>query len=156
MTRRRSSTDRWAPSPIVVTKGLVAHVPIHRDDECELGYGPRDGDPVGVPAPCARLVAGYWCACGSGFASFETDEPVSRARVEAVPDGDWRGHIQCNGDVVEPGVRWPTETDRRALQLQVEALPVGTVVERFGTGIALRFGDAVRSEPWAVVADYPF
>jgi hypothetical protein len=158
VTRRRRTLDGWADKPpMVVTKRLVAHRPPDPSDELGVRYGPRDGDPVGVPAPCARLIVGYWCSCGSGFASLGSHEPISRARVEEAPDGEWRGYVDSYGGSLEPGVRWPTESDRRYLQEVVEALPVGTVVERFGTGIAPRFGDPdPRAQPWISAGDYSF
>lgn len=156
MTRPRAPRA-WAAQPaLLVTKRLVAHRPPDPEDDLGIHYGPLDGDPVGVPAPCARLVAGYWCSCGSGFASIAEHEQVSRARVEAASDGEWRGYVDSSGGYLEPGGRRPVESDRRDLQAQVEALPIGTVVERFGTGIAPRFGDSVRIEPWAIDADFPF
>jgi hypothetical protein len=141
---------------MVVTKRLVAHVPPDPEDELGVHYGPKDGDPVGVPAPCARLVAGYWCSCGSGFASIEGHEQTSRARVEAAPEGEWRGFVDSSGGYLEPGVRWPVESDRRDLQEQVEALPIGTVVERYGTGIARRFTDPMPVAPAWALDDSPF
>lgn len=156
MSRTRALRGWVDQPPMVVTKRLVAHRPPDPEDELGIHYGPRDGDAVGVPAPCARLVAGYWCNCGSGFASLAEHEQISRARVEAAPDGEWRGYVDSYGGSIEPGVRWPVESDRRDLQLQLEALPIGTVVERFGIGIAPRFGEAVRIEPQALDADFPF
>jgi hypothetical protein len=159
VTRRRGSTTtgpRPAHPSMVITKQLVAHRPPDPEDELGIHYGPQDGDPVGVPAPCARLIAGYWCACGSGFASIAGHDQISRARVEEAPDGDWRGYVDSFGGYFEPGGRWPIESDRRDLQAQVESLPLGTVVERFGTGIAPRFGDSVLMDPYSIDSEFPF
>ncbi len=156
MTRRGALRGGVGQPVTIVTKRLVAHRPPDPEDELGIHYGPQDGDPVGVPAPCARLEAGYWCSCGSGFASIVEHQEISRARVEAAPDGEWRGYVDSSGGYLEPGGRWPVESDRRDLQAQVEALPIGTVVERFGTGIAPRFGGSVRIEPWSIDAEFPF
>lgn len=160
MSARRSSrpsVSGWAARPpMVVTKRLVAHRPPDPEDDLGIHYGPQDGDPVGVPAPCARLIAGYWCSCGSGFASITGHESISRARVEHAPDGEWRGYVDSFGGYLEPGVRWPVESDRRDLQEAVEVLPIGTVVERHGTGIAPRFGDPVAFETYPYSVGDPF
>ena len=135
----RPSAPAGVGDRLVVTKRLVAHRPWDPDDVPGIDWGPVDGEPVGVPAPCARVVAGYWCSCGSGFQSLAGCESISRARVERAPDGDWRGWADGWSGFLEPGPRWPTAADRRRLQAEVEALPIGTVVERHGAGIAPRF-----------------
>ncbi len=138
MTGRRRAVD---PGPVAITKRLVAHV--HEQPESfGVAYGPRDGEPVAVPAPCARLVAGYWCACGSGFTAETTQEQTFRARVVAAPDGAWRGYVDDDYDGeywIERPVHRPGGADRRALQQAVENLELGTVVERFGAGVAPAF-----------------
>lgn len=137
-TRRRRASD-----PLVVTKRLVAHVTEGRPESFGVPYGPADGDAVGVPAPCARLLAGYWCGCGSGFASTTTGEETFRARVVAADDGVWRGWVDDGFDSdgwMERPVHRPGDADRRALQQAVEALEIGTVVERLGAFVAPAFG----------------
>ena len=136
--------------PLVITKRLVAHVDA-RGESFGVPYGPADGDAVAVPAPCARLVAGYWCACGSGFVCARTGEETVRARVVAAADGVWRGYVDDDFDSdgwLEPWAHRLGRADRRELQRIVESLDVGTVVERRGVGVAPAFGWSSPPPPW--------
>lgn len=147
MTARR----RRQPEPLAITKRLVAHVTA-RPESFGVPYGPEDGAQVAVPAPCARLIAGYWCACGSGFVSPTTREETFRARVVDADDGLWRGYVDDEYDSdgwMEQPVHRPGDADRQELQRSVEALEVGTVVERRGAGVAPAFGwTPVRYRPY--------
>lgn len=150
---RRGPSDRWA---LGSSKRLVAHRPPMEHD---AGWGPQDGEPVGVPSPCARLVAGYWCSCGAGFLGLESHEQTSRARVERDPTGAGTRFLDSREGFAEPRIPWPTRTDRRLLQDAIEELPIGTIVERHGDGIAVAFGDAhglPTAEDLAAYGDEPW
>lgn len=121
------------------TKRLVAHY--------EWGWqrqrGIHDGDPVAPCAPCPRLRAGYWCAdCGEGFGR-DHDDPnefigVQQARIEVSPNGAGTRYLEDEHSYSYHGGA-ATSEEAHALQQQIQALPVGTIVERFGLGIAPRF-----------------
>lgn len=132
-----------ATPPLLITKRLVAHLPYSWQ---RWGSGPRDGDPVGVPVPCSRVRAGYWCDCTEGSSRDHEDAdagPTSQARVEPAPLGQALGYVDTSSAFLGPhGSASPD--DESALQRQIEALPVGTVVERMGTGIAIQFVEAPR------------
>lgn len=102
---------------------------------------PVDGDVVGIPTPCARLRAGYWCTCGGSFRSVRGGVPMTRARVEVVdvPDDEVDGVEFIEGSDGDELVPVPTSGDRQALRLLLDALPPGTVVERNGLGFAPLF-----------------
>lgn len=132
---------------IVPTKHLVAHRPdvgAAFEAGSALAYGPDDGEAVDLPAPCDRLRAGFWCSCGGSFISAATWEVVHFARVVALGGGDAPRYI----DDRENGYEWPvpgsTGQDREALLACVEALPIGTVVERHGLTLAPRFDPSSR------------
>ena len=154
---RRARAASRPPVAVGVTKRLVAHMPYRWQ---RSGPGPRDGDPVGLPVPCARLRAGYWCECSSGFGRhFEEAEAgwTPQARVEPAPLGTAIGYLEASHPFLGVAHGLATSEDEHALQQQIESLPVGTVVERFGTGIAPRFGDPdPREQPWLSAGDVSF
>ncbi len=148
MTRRTVHGPRW---DLGWSKRLVAHRP---PEDHGAQWGPQDGEPVGVPSPCARLVAGYWCSCGAGFTGLDSHERTSRARVGTDPTGAGVRFVDSREGFAEPSIPWPTRTDRRLLQDAVEELPVGTVVERRGDGIAVAFPEP-HELPTAAFLDEP-
>lgn len=102
---------------------------------------PEDGDVVGIPTPCARLRAGYWCTCGGSFRSVRGHIPMTRARVAivSVPEDEVDAVEFIDGPPSDPLVPPPTSGDRLALALLLDALPEGTIVERNGIGFAPLF-----------------
>ena len=148
MTRRTPDE----PKP---TKRLVAHVEPD-PHEGDGRYGPRDGEAVSVPTSCTRLMAGYWCSCGSGFLGDERQEHARRARVETIGSGDRATrYVGDPEELGERGLPWPTRSDQSDLQESIERLPVGTVVERHGIGIGVAFDDSVR-QPSSLYDGYRF
>jgi hypothetical protein len=127
-------------TPVEARKRLVAHVP-WEDGESGPVYGPHDGDPVDLPAPCVRLLAGYWCPCGGSFIGSSTWEAVHFARVAAIDGASSSGYIDDREGGYEARVLHPSVEAQALLAQQIEELPLGAVVERRGVGIALRFGD---------------
>lgn len=150
---RRARAATRPPFPVAVTKRLVAHMPYRWQQH---GPGPRDGDPVGLPVPCARLRAGYWCECSSGFGRhFEEAEAgrTPQARIEPAPIGTTIGYLEDAHPFLGVPHGQVTPEDERALQLQIEALPVGAVVERFGIGIAPGFDELRGSASTSIARD---
>ena len=124
--RRQDGNDR---PPLILTKRLVVHRPRVVDLDLPVGrdHGPDNGDPVWLAAPCARLRAGYLCECGFGFeyADGRPEEAATTYREEEWVLSDRHGRVD--------------EVEAAALAEQIERIPVGTIVERRGLGIAPLF-----------------
>jgi hypothetical protein len=121
-------------------KTLVAVVEIEDGEDLFEGPSePRDGEPVGLPEPCARLRAGYWCSCGGSFRTVRHRLEVQRARVELMPESE-QPSVPFLGDYwSDPDVPPITHRDHREVDERLAGLSVGTIVERHGTTFRERF-----------------
>jgi hypothetical protein len=139
MTRRQPARpDRH---PLLVTKRLVVHRPRLGDPEPPFDRRnlPSDGDPVWLAAPCRRLRAGYLCECGFGF-EFADGLPDDWALARVVLREEEAATTYRDEDwVLSDRHGWIDEDEVLALAEQIELMPVGTVVERHGLGIAPLF-----------------
>ena len=139
-TTRALETVRWLVAVRDDEPGdaLTPHPVEMFDLPGSWGLPPADGDPVGIPVPCARARAGYWCECTGSFRSVRGHVPMSRARVELLTRAaaTSAGVPFIWGPPSEQWVPEPTAAEEAMIVRMLHRWPIGTIVERRGLGFA--------------------